>query len=94
MSLTVLQRGRTNPADLQSTTEATACELVDAGAVRAIQVVRDDDAWAVVLQIALQDRGVRSQRKSVWTRRSLDTLAAGIGQWGAARFEVMLWSAL
>ena len=78
------------PATLNPITEATARELVSAGAVRVVQVVRHGDAWAVVVRVALRDRVVRSQREQVRTWRSLDTVAAWVGQLGAAGFEVVL----
>ena len=65
--------------NLQSITEDTTRELIATGVVRVLQVVHHDDAWAVLVRVGVQNRVVRSQRETIRTWRSLDT----IGTWAA-----------
>ena len=74
-SITSLASDAAEPGLLQPITEATARELVSTGAVRSVQVLRYNGAWAVVIRVALRDRVIRSQRERVRTWRSLDTVA-------------------
>lgn len=55
--------------------ETTLRELVDAGAVRALRAVQSaDGSWALVAQVGMAERTLRSAREPVRTWRRLDTM--------------------
>jgi hypothetical protein len=75
---------------LQPITEATTKELIATGVVRVLQVVHHDDAWAVLVRVGVQNRVVRSQRETIRTWRSLDTIGPWATGIGAFALEVIL----
>jgi len=98
LSMTALKKStlRTPSSDvshcgrLQPITEATTKELIATGVVRVLQVVHHDDAWAVLVRLGVQNRVVRSQRETIRTWRSLDTVAIWAAGLGAVAIEVIL----
>ena len=75
---------------LQPITEATTKELIATGVVRVLQVVHHEDAWAVLVRVGVQNRVVRSQRETIRTWRSLDTIGTWAAGLGAVALEVIL----
>jgi len=67
--------------------EATLRDLVDAGAIRAVQVVAQGDAWCMEIQVGTAWRRLRSKRGPIRWWKSLDRLARwlrdeiGIAEW-------------
>ncbi|OOC08864.1 hypothetical protein [Thioalkalivibrio halophilus] len=67
-------------------TEATLRELLDSGAVRAVTIVAQGNAWAVQVEVGTRWRVLRSARDDVRWWKSLDRLARwlhglGISEW-------------
>lgn len=74
-------------SESKSITEATLRELLDSGAVRAVQIVGQGTGWAVQVEVGMRRRTLRSAREPVRWWRSLDRLARwlrddlGIAEW-------------
>ncbi|MFW6354565.1 MAG: hypothetical protein ACOC3I_09295 [Verrucomicrobiota bacterium] len=65
--------------------ESEARMLVEAGAVRSVQIEpAPGQGWAVVLRIGMEERPLASKRESVRTWASLDTVAAWLKRLGVA----------
>ena len=68
-------------------TEATLRELLDSGAVRAVTIVAQGNAWAVQVEVGTRWRVLRSARDDVRWWKSLDRLARwlredlGVADW-------------
>ena len=75
----------------ESISQESLIDLVHAGSVRMLKAVQSGDgAWALVASVGMHDRTLRSQRESVRTWRSLDTLARYARQTiGINKFEVV-----
>ena len=73
---------------MKGITETGLIDLIDAGAVRAVAIVAQGDAWAVQIQIGTQWRTVRSKREDVRWWKSLDTAARWLHGLGIAEWSV------
>jgi hypothetical protein len=75
----------------ESVSEESLIDLAHAGSVRALRAVRSKDGrYALVAQVGLDERPLRSRRASVRTWSSLDTLARYAQETvGINRFEVV-----
>lgn len=70
-------------------TEATLRELLDSGAVRAVTIVAQGNAWAVQVEVGTRWRVLRSARDDVRWWKSLDRLARWLrGDLGIAEWSV------
>jgi len=77
--------------NLQPITEDTTRELIATGVVRVLQVIHHGDAgWAILVRVGVQNRVVRSQRETIRTWRSLDTIGTWAAGIGAVAVEVIL----
>lgn len=71
--------------------EETLRELVSAGSVRQLKVVQSGDgSWALVAQIGMTERALRSKREPVRTWRRLDSVYKYAREGlGVNKFEVI-----
>lgn len=76
---------------LDTIAENSLIDLASAGSIRALRAVQSaDGSWALVAQIGLSERALRSSRQDVRTWRKLDTIARYCRERiGINRFEVI-----
>lgn len=61
--------------DAETIAEQSLIDLARTGSVRSLRVVESGDgSWVLVATIGMAERALRSQRESVRTWRSLDTV--------------------
>lgn len=73
---------------MQYATIATARQLIDAGAVRAVEVIGHPGGWAIVLRIGAGEAVIQTDRGEVRLWARLDTVRAQLEAFGVRRFAV------